>query len=75
MRRAPMPVTLCASFPLFPSNNLKAVVWCKVSSVKSAASQAVSTDAADTSAYALTIEKAVASKIDADTAGELDAIP
>ncbi|CAL5225804.1 g8581 [Coccomyxa viridis] len=41
----------------------------QVSSVKSAASQAVSTDAAVTSAYALTIEKAVASKIDADTAG------
>ena len=44
----------------------------QISGVKSAASQAVATDADLKSAYALTIEKAVAGKIDSDTAGEQD---
>lgn len=66
---------LCGSVPLsLKRNKLKAGVWCKVSGVKSAASQAVSTDAAVTSAYALTVEKAVAGKIDSDTAGKPDAV-
>ena len=75
MQQVLMPLSVHASVPLFlNSSDLSPVVWCKESHVKSAASQAVSTDAAVTSTYALTVEKAVASKIDADTAGELDTV-
>lgn len=59
-------------FPFSESKALKAKLWCKAYNVKSAASQAVATNAAVTSAYALTIETAVAERIDKDTVGRND---
>ena len=66
-----MPVVcLRQSVLISRSKLLTGVVWCKISNVNAAASQAVAAKASVTSAYALTVEKAVAERIDTDTAGE-----
>ena len=51
---------------------LMVVLWCQAYDINLAASSAVATNAAATSAYALAVEKLVAGRIDTDTAGEQD---
>ena len=46
------------------------MLLCQAYDIRAAASSAVATNAAATSAYALAVEKLVAGRIDADTAGE-----
>ena len=49
--------------------------WAQIDDAESATSAAFATDAVTKSAIALAVEKGVAGKIDADTAGKQDSLP